>query len=156
ALRQLIRDRRIDIIHAHEYKTDVLTLLLARQERVIPLATAHGWASRSARERYLYYPIDKRALARYPAVVAVSEPIRRQLIAAGASPDRVVTIVNGIDHLVFRRAPSREAESRRAFALAPDDVVVGAVGRLEPVKRFDLLIQACAKLQQERPNLKLL
>ena len=30
ALRALVRDRRIDIVHAHEYKTDLLAWLLAR------------------------------------------------------------------------------------------------------------------------------
>jgi glycosyltransferase involved in cell wall biosynthesis len=156
ALRKLIQDRHIDIIHAHDYKTDVLTLPLAHVEGVIPLATAHGWAGLSLRERFLYYPIDRRALARFPAVVAVSEPIRRQIIAAGGAPDRVVTILNGIDHLVFRRDPAREAEARRAFGVESHDTVVGAVGRLEEVKRFDLLIQACAELQRHRPNLKLI
>jgi hypothetical protein len=30
ALRALVRDRHIDIVHGHEYKTDLLAYLLAR------------------------------------------------------------------------------------------------------------------------------
>ena len=35
ALRNLVRSRRIDVVHAHEYKTDLLALLLARFERAV-------------------------------------------------------------------------------------------------------------------------
>src|SRR5688572_22815871 len=38
-LTQLVRDRQIQIVHAHEYKTDLLALLLARRHPVTPLAT---------------------------------------------------------------------------------------------------------------------
>ena len=48
--------RGIDIVHAHEYKTDLLALVLARRTGVVPLATAHGWTGHSTRERRLYYP----------------------------------------------------------------------------------------------------
>src|SRR6187399_2614592 len=43
SLRALVRDRKIDIAHGHEYKTDLLAYMLGRAERVIPFATAHGW-----------------------------------------------------------------------------------------------------------------
>jgi glycosyltransferase involved in cell wall biosynthesis len=37
-----------------------------------------------------------------------------------------------------------------------DQIVVGAIGRLEPQKRFDLLIRACAALREQWPALRLL
>src|SRR6185503_10299286 len=37
-LRNLVRERAIDIVHSHDYKTNLLALLLARSERVVPLA----------------------------------------------------------------------------------------------------------------------
>src|SRR5262245_33082990 len=38
-LRRLVRERRIDIVHAHDYKTDLIAWLLAKTDNVIPLAT---------------------------------------------------------------------------------------------------------------------
>jgi glycosyltransferase involved in cell wall biosynthesis len=150
ALRRLVRQRGIGIIHAHDYKTDVLALLLARAEPIVPLATVHGWTGHSRRERWLYYPLDKRALVRFPRLIAVSGTIRSELLRRGVRPERVTTILNGIDPQAFRRNPAREMEVRAALGLDPDDVVIGAVGRLEPQKRFDRLMEAFSMLRQKR------
>src|SRR5260370_40166623 len=42
SLRRLVRERHIDIIHSHEYKSDFLPLLLAKLKPAIPFATVHG------------------------------------------------------------------------------------------------------------------
>ena len=155
-LRRVVRERQIDIVHAHDYKANLLAWLLARVEPVTPMSTVHGYTGNTARERWLYYPADKRVLSWLPALVAVSSEIRNELIHHGAKPDRVVTILNGIDHCRFRREPERSAEIRRQLGLAPDEVVIASVGRLEPQKRFDLLIDAFAELRRDRPQLTLL
>lgn len=154
-LRTLIVERHIDIIHAHEYKTDLLALLLARSTGARALATVHGWTGHSSRERWLYYPADKRVLARFPRLIAVSTDIAAELIRWGADPTRVTTILNAIDHRQFRRDPAKQLPARAALGLSPDDVVIGAVGRLEPQKRFDLLLDAFAALHRSDPRVRL-
>ena len=152
----LVQERGIDIVHAHEYKTDLLAWLLCRFKGVSALSTVHGWTGHSGRERWFYYPLDKRVLARFPKLIAVSSDIRRNLIQHGAQPDHVTTVLNGIDHRAFTRDRSREASIRRALGLRDDDLVVGDVGRLEPQKRFDLLVDAVAQLRVTEPRLRLL
>lgn len=154
-LRALIAERRIDIIHAHEYKTDLLALMLSRVTGARALATVHGWTGHSARERRFYYPADKRVLARFPRLIAVSSEIAGELIRHGADPTRVTTILNAIDHRQFRRDPAQVPAARAALGLAPHHVVIGAVGRLEPQKRFDLLLDAFAMLHRANPHLRL-
>ncbi len=156
ALRQIVRDRAIDIVHAHDHKSDLLALWLARANGVVPLSTAHGWTGHSRRERYVYYPADRRLLARFPHVVAVSSDIRGKLLEAGAHPSRVTTILNGVDHRAFRHDATRRDATRRALGLAPGDIVIGSMGRLEPQKRFDILIDVCASLSRTHRSLKLL
>jgi glycosyltransferase involved in cell wall biosynthesis len=155
-LRRLVRDRAIDIVHAHDHKTNVLALLMSRFENVTALSTVHGWTGHSRREHWLYYPVDKRILRFFPRLIAVSNDIRRELSRHGARPSRVVTILNGIEHTAFRRERARESSIRRALGIRDDDVVIGAVGRLEPQKRFDLLIEAFGEVHKKQPKLKLL
>lgn len=143
ALRALVADRRIDIIHAHDYKTDLLALLLARATGAIPLATVHGWIHNTWKER-IYYQADTRLLSWFPAVIAVSGPIRDTLIARGADPARVHRIPNGVDHQRYRRIAGVRSRMRHELGLADDTIVIGAVGRLSREKRFDLLLESAA------------
>ena len=143
-------------MHGHEYKTDLLAFLLARRTGAIPVSTSHGWSGDSWRERYLYYPADKRLLARFPAVIAVSSKIRDELLRHGARPDRVTVILNSIDPDAYRRSPEARERVRRMLGLADGHVAIGAVGRLEQVKRFALLLAAAAPVLQRRPGARLL
>jgi len=154
ALRRLVREREIDVVHAHDYKTNLLALLLSRSDGAIPLSTVHGWTGRSRKER-VYYWFDRRVLARFPALIAVSSEIRAELVRAGAPPERVRVVLNGIDHRVFRRDRARVPAMRTALGIAPGEVAIGAVARLAPEKRFDVLLDAFAALRRERPGLRL-
>ena len=154
-LTQVIRDREIDIVHSHDYKTNLLALLLGRFAGVKALSTVHGWTGHSPRERWIYYPADKRVLARFSRVVAVSGEIERELIRCGANPARVTTVLNGIDHRKFFRDPARVADARAALGAIDSDIVIGAVGRTEPQKRFDLLLEAFVTIVDRFPRARL-
>jgi glycosyltransferase involved in cell wall biosynthesis len=151
-LRALVRERAVDVVHAHDYKTNLLAWLLSKVERVAPLSTVHGWTGHTARERLVYYPVDRWLLGRFPRVVAVSRHIKDELVRCGARPERVEVILNAIDPSAFRRDRSRDAAARASLALPADATVLGAVGRLEPQKNFELLIDAFARLADEFPR----
>jgi glycosyltransferase involved in cell wall biosynthesis len=151
-LRQLVDDRRIDIVHSHDYKTDFLTWLLARRGNVRALATCHGWIDNSWRERRLYNPVDKWLLARFPRVIAVSGAIRDELVRCGSSAAGITVVPNGIDAATVRRVPSEGAAIRATLGISEHEVVIAGVGRLDPLKRFDLLVGAFAQLSAQHPE----
>jgi glycosyltransferase involved in cell wall biosynthesis len=151
----LCRLKRVELIHAHDYKTSFLGWLAARKLGIDVIATAHGWTGHSWRERRLYYPAEKWVMKRFPRVIAVSGEIRRDLIAHGTRADAVSVVLNGIDPANFRREPSRRDPVRATFGIPLDACVIGSVGRLEPQKRFDLLIEAVRLVRREHPNVYL-
>ena len=156
ALRRLVRDRQIDIGHSHDYKTDLLAWLLSRADhRIKALSTVHGWSGFSARERLLYYPADRLLLRTFPRVIAVSGPIKDGLVKSGLREDRVTVVLNGIDVDRFRRSHDRDAAARAALSLPSSAAVIGGIGRLEIEKRFDVLIEAFARLRETRRDVHL-
>ncbi|HEX5473162.1 MAG TPA: glycosyltransferase [Vicinamibacterales bacterium] len=156
ALRRLVRERRIDIVHSHDYKTDVLAYLLGKAESAVALSTVHGWAGDRWRERCVYYPLDMQLLRGFRRVIAVSGVVRQRLVDHGVDPSRIEVVWNGIDERTFRRDPARRQAARERFGIGPDEIVVGGVGRLEPLKRFDALVEAVAMLRSRYPELRLL
>src|SRR5258707_946896 len=54
----LCRRERVAIFHGHDYKTNLLGLLLARFHPMRLVTTVHGWVRHTARTP-LYYRIDK-------------------------------------------------------------------------------------------------
>lgn len=153
-LRSLVRDRGIQIVHGHDYKTNLLALMLARRTGVTPMTTAHGWAGNTRRERCVYYPADKWIAGFFRRVIAVSSDLRREILRWGARPEHVTTILNGIDPEAFRRNPGRRDAVRAALGLSDGDVVVGSVGRMTRAKRFDLLLEAVALSRTTVPSLR--
>jgi len=103
----------------------------------------------------VYYPVDKFLLARYPRVIAVSTDIKNQLVRFGARAERVSVILNSIDPDAFKRSAERRAAVRLALGCADSEFLIGAVGRVEQQKRFDLLLEAMAPLLKARPHLRL-
>jgi glycosyltransferase involved in cell wall biosynthesis len=155
-LRKLVADRRIDIVHAHDHKTDLLALLLGRFEPVIPLSTAHGWAGHSWKEQRLYYPADRRLLARFPKVIVVSSDMRESLLRCGARADRIAVVPNGVDQQQFARNEQRVSSARESLGVSPGAVVVGTVGRLESEKNYGMLIRAFREAASANAELQLL
>ena len=87
-------------------------------------------------------------------VVAVSEGARKAYLARGwDSPERVVTVHNGID---VRVAAGAGPALRSEFGLAPDDVVLGMVSALRPEKSHDVAIEAVRVLRERFPAVRLL
>jgi glycosyltransferase involved in cell wall biosynthesis len=70
----------------------------------------------------------------------------RQHASFGFTARDMVTIPNGFDTARFRPDPVARAAVRRRFGLAPDELVVGLVGRYHPLKDYGNYLKAAALL----------
>lgn len=96
--------------------------------------------------------IDNWASRPTRAVVAVSEPLaellRRQVVR---DPSKVSVIPNGVDVEEIRPAVDRAA-LRQELGIPTDALVIGSVGRLEPVKNYQLALHALRELSVSPPS----
>jgi glycosyltransferase involved in cell wall biosynthesis len=152
--RELCERYRPAVWHAHDYKSNLLGLLLARRFPDMHLVTTvHGWVHHTWRTR-LYYAIDRFCLRRYEHVICVSEDLHADCLAAGVRAERCTHIPNAIDTEEFRRT-TPVAAAKAALGAPAAGLLVGAVGRLSAEKGFDLLIRAVHRLLQEGLDLHL-
>ncbi len=143
-LLEICRRERVAIWHGHDYKSNLLGLMLRPFWPMRLVTTVHGWVHQTARTP-LYYRIDRMCLRRYEHVLCVSQDIHELCLREGVPPERCTLLENGIDTDRFtRRRSPRDAKPR--FGVDPDRPTIGAMGRLSPEKGFDLLIQAASRL----------
>lgn len=134
----------VDVWHGHDYKTNVLGLLVARRRPMRLVSTVHGWVHHT-RVTPLYYAVDRWALRRYERVVCVSPDLVDRCGRAGVAQERLVLIENAIDTDRFRRRRAPHA-AKQALGLPAEGLLIGAVGRLSPEKGFDRLIAVLGEM----------
>ena len=139
-----IKQSRPAILHAHDYKTNVLGILLGRRFGLPVMTTMHGYVSRGTRLNF-YYRVDRWALRRMQRIVAVSSDLLEHALQLGIAPRKCVLVENAIDCEEFSRRQG-VAEAKQRLGLPIDRLLVGAVGRLCEEKGFDRLILAIDQL----------
>ncbi len=153
-LATICRRERVAIWHGHDYKSNLIGLLLRRKHAMRLVTTVHGWVKHTWRTP-IYYGVDRFCLRRYERVLCVSEDLRELCLACGVPESRCVLIENGVDTRDFARTMTRE-DAKRQLGIPSDRLVVGAIGRLSAEKAFDLLIRAADRLLESGFDLELL
>lgn len=139
-----------DVVHVHRGKEHWLALLAARLAGGRPVVRtrhiAHAVRPHAA-NRWLY--------RRTALVVAVTEAIRGQCLAAGLLPaGRIVTLPGGADAEAYRPGPA-DATVRRALGADAATPLVGMVAGLRVMKGHAVVIEAAARLARQglRPRI---
>jgi glycosyltransferase involved in cell wall biosynthesis len=134
------------VVHTHSgvwYKAS-----LAARRAGVPylIHTDHG---RQSPDRLPHRVVDGLASRRTDAIIAVSSTLARQLAETVVhDPSRVRVIRNGIDTERFRSGGGT-GTVRVELGLQPEVPIIGSIGRLDPIKRFDLMILAFKELVAE-------
>ncbi len=148
-LRQLLGERRFDLVHAHSSKAGAL-LRLAVRGRVPTVYSPHCFAfigEVGGLQRGVA-TWTERALARYTgAFLCVCEDERRQALSHRVGrPPQLRLVYNGVEPCPGA-APAPELA-----ALGPAARVVGAIAVLRRQKRLDLLIDAAPAILAADPD----
>jgi glycosyltransferase involved in cell wall biosynthesis len=145
---------RVEVVHAHQLLSPASAAALSLALRGPPfVATAHasgpvGDVASLARQGPLGWARLQALRHLASAFVAVSDPIRGELEAAGVPASLVRSIPNGVDTRRFVPAdPADRRRLRRALGLPPVPAVLYA-GRLAPEKGVDVLVDGWAEARR--------
>ncbi|MBL8524501.1 MAG: glycosyltransferase [Betaproteobacteria bacterium] len=143
-LRKLIVDRKIDVVHSHNYSAWIYACVSARSVGgIVHVHTEHS-AVENVGRRYMAQRWLSRLTSR---VVAVSQHVHDVMINdIGVDKRRIRLVLNGVNTARF--APNVEVRlaARMEIGLSEDEVAIGIVARLVPIKNHALLIRAAAPL----------
>jgi len=150
----LKRDLRCNIIDAHfAYPEGYAAALLGRWLRLPVCITLRGTEVPLARD-----PRRRRrmveALQHATRIFAVSESLKRHVVAMGIDAEKIAVVPNGVDTATFHRVDREEA--RRSLGLRGDAPVLVSVGALVERKGFHRVMQCLPDLRRRFPGLRYL
>jgi glycosyltransferase involved in cell wall biosynthesis len=153
-LRRLIKEGRYDVVHAHLYRAQIYARPAARLAGTpVVLTTEHSIGETHIERRKMTRGVRALYLASElfsDATIAVSDIVKDRLVRWGVRSGKITVIPNGVDtdELSFD-AEARE-RVRTQFGISPETYVIGALGRLDPNKRVDLMMEAAAPMLGDR------
>lgn len=164
ALKQLrrfatfLRAREIDIVHTHDFYTNVFGMAAATLARVpVRIASRRetlGFRTENQKR------VERSAYKLAHAIVANAEAVRTQLIDEGVRAEKIVTLYNGLD---MKRVDTPQASERgsllAAFNLPREDsiekrrrFVVIVANLRHPVKDYPMFLRAARRVRAAVPE----
>jgi glycosyltransferase involved in cell wall biosynthesis len=150
-LGRFLKDNEIDVIHTHDFYTNIFGMTAAAMARVRARVAYKGETDgfRSSAQKRL----ERGAFRLAHRVVANSEAVRNQLIREGVPVEKVVKHYNGLD---IERVKSKSNATRKdllAMLALPDLRLVTIVANLQhAVKDHPTFLRAAARVRAAVPD----
>lgn len=151
-----------DLVHSHYWLSGWVARELAREYRLPTVHMFHtlgrmkNAVARSDEEKEppIRIQTEEELVRGIDRLVAATPLEREQLVELyGAAPQKITVIPLGVDLDLFRPIPRREAMKAIGLELPETYHLILFVGRLDPLKGLDALLQAMCKLTEMEPAL---
>ncbi|MBA3286423.1 MAG: glycosyltransferase [Acidimicrobiia bacterium] len=153
AVYQLVRRTRPALVHTHMAKAGAVgrsVCAVRRAGRPVLVHTFHGHVLAGyfspAKQRGLV-EIERQLARRTDRLIAVSPQVRDALLGLGiGQPAQYVVVPLGVDLTRFLAVAGPAGTLRRRLGLGGDAPLIGAVGRLVPIKNIEFLLDVARRL----------
>ena len=157
---RLLRNERFDLVHTHTSKAGLLGRIAARLAGVPHIVhTPHGQAFNGYAGRVvtaLFVLLERWTATFTDRIIGLTDQeVRDNLERRIGVPQQFVSIPSGIDLKPFEKGARDVANIKGSLGLSPSTRLIGAVGRLDPVKGHRYLLDAFAILAPRFPDLTL-
>ena len=145
ALRRLMKIERVDLVHTHS-SVDSWLATAAAKSLGLPVVRGRHVSIVVRRRRALVYHLADR-------VITSGEAVKRVLITAGVSPEKIVTVPAGVDTERFAARVSGD-RVRKEFGI--EGPVVGMVAMFRSSKGHRVFFEAVREIRRMRPDARFL
>ncbi|GAM11822.1 putative glycosyltransferase YpjH [Geobacter sp. OR-1] len=150
-INRIIREHKIAIYHARDYKTCFFGFLLGLiHPRMKLVFTAHGWIIEGMKSK-LYTWLNMVSLKRYQRIIAVSKATKQIMVNSGIDESKIEVVYNAIDVDLWRR-DRVDSTLRSELNIPPNAKIVGVVGRLSAEKAISTTLEVAKNVIHERPD----
>jgi glycosyltransferase involved in cell wall biosynthesis len=158
-IKKIIKEFKPDIVHTHASKAGAIGRLAAIDCDVpIIIHTFHGHVFHSyfGKLKTAFYKTIERYLAKHStAIVAISNKQKQELyeVFQIAPKDKIHVVPLGFDLTKFTlNKEKNRKEFREKYNLEDDQIAIGIIGRLAPIKNHSLFIESIAYLKHKGFN----
>ncbi len=148
-IKQIIKEFKPDIVHTHAAKAGAIGRLAAINCKVpVVLHTFHGHVFHSyfsPVKTRVYIEIERYLAKRSTRIIAISENQKKELsnVFKICNPGKIEIIPLGFDLMKFQEDQQiKRVHFRSRYNLDEDEVAVGIIGRLVPIKNHRLFLNA--------------
>jgi glycosyltransferase involved in cell wall biosynthesis len=152
-IKNIIAEFKPDIVHTHASKAGTLGRLAAKKMRVpIVVHTFHGHVFHSyfGKSKTTFYKNIERYLAKKSnKIIAISEIQKNELAKEFkiCKPDKIEVVPLGFDLARFQEKIEEKRRSfREKYKVANDEIAVGIIGRLVPIKNHKMFIDVVKRI----------
>ncbi len=160
-LRKFFSDFKPDVVHTHSAKAGILGRLAAWQNQVpVVIHSVHGapfYPYQNRIEYWAYRWCEWYAAKRCHHLVSVADAMTQLMVDANvAAAAKFSTIYSGMEVQPFLEGHLQRASVRKELGIAADDIIIGKIARLAPLKGHEYLLQAAKGIIAQNPKVKFL
>jgi glycosyltransferase involved in cell wall biosynthesis len=152
---------RPQVVHTHSAKAGILGRAAASALAVPAIvhgvhgAPFHPYQGRGA--RMLFCACERWAATRCHAFVSVADAMTELMVRAGVAPrERFTTIYSGLEVEPLLDSARHRQPARQSLGYRPEQIVVGKVARLFPLKGHEDLVRAARRVVEVEPRVRFL
>ncbi|QQE12003.1 glycosyltransferase [Planctomycetota bacterium] len=136
---RLCKQQKIDIWHSHDYKSDILGLIVRCFHKMKLITTVHGFTCENYKTRF-YAFLNRLAFRGFDRLISVSTKLRDECIEQGIDATRIRYIPNGIDAIDYSHSSADGMDSDKK------QFTIGLIGRFSPEKGVHRAIEVLKQL----------
>jgi glycosyltransferase involved in cell wall biosynthesis len=149
---KLIKDRGIDIIHTHGYKSDILGVIAARKAGIKCIVTPHGFENAPDLKLRFFIWLGCKAMAYADRVVPLSTDLMEKSRNYGVPEKKLRYIQNGVDLSEVDEQRIRPVKYRENDSIKR----IGVIGQLISRKNLLDTLKIFNQLNEKHPDTRLI